>query len=381
MRKGPETVPDADPGDLPEQLDGTGEPSQAREGLPPTYRMRHDAHYVDRLLRPASPPVRMVALADIDHAPGPRAADVAHLMRSIQRFGILQPLLVRRKNGRYELIAGARRLAAAAAAGLSEIPCIVHEADEWHARALADAANLRDQEQAAAPRRDARVSVAMPASVLGEVTAHLEAIGSSLNLFSRRGRPLRERVAHELIEAEVQRAARLAQGLAVLAEDPALARRPVDLRAMLRDVVNRMRSEQTLAKVEIVVDEGSRPVPAWADDRLMSIGLASAIGGFHAMVEQVPGACVRAAAGTDESRATAMVEISESAVALPPAWLARFFDVSWTDRPGRCLAAVGFASARRIVELHGGNSAISVAPDGGCILRLEFPPEPKRQLL
>jgi len=320
----------------------------------------------------------MVALSDIDHPPGPGAADVVHLTRSVQRLGLLQPLLVRRKNGRYDLIAGARRLAAAVAAGLSEVPCIVHDADEWHARALADAANLREVEEAAASRQESRVAFAAPVPVLAEVTGHLEAIGSSLNLFSRRDRPLRERVAHDLIEAEVQRAARLAQGLAVLAEDPPLARRPVDLRAVLRDVVNRMRPERTLAKVDIVVEEGDRPVAAWVDDRLISIGLAGAIGGFHAMVEQVPGARVSAAAGTDGSRATAMVEISESAVALPAAHMARFFDVSWTDRPGRCLAAVGFASARRIAELHGGSSAISVAPDGGCVLRLELPPEPRR---
>ncbi|RPJ59919.1 MAG: hypothetical protein EHM24_27550, partial [Acidobacteria bacterium] len=293
-------------------------------------------------------------------------------------FGLLQPLLVRRKNGRYHLIAGARRLAAAAAAGLSEVPCVVHEADEWHARALADAANLRASEEALASRQEARVPVPAPVAALAEVTGHLEAIGSSLNLFSRRDRLLRERVAHDLIEAEVQRAARLAQGLAVLADDPTLARQSLDLRLTLRDVVNRMRPERALAKVEIVVDEGDRPVLAWADDRLLSIGLASAIGGFHAMVEQLPGAWVRAAAGTDLSRGTAMVEISESAVALPAAQISRFFDLSWTDRPGRCLAAVGFAAARRIVELHGGSSAISVAADGGCVLRLEFPPEPKR---
>src|SRR5512144_2976346 len=98
----------------------------AREGLPPGYRMRHDAHYVDRLSEPAAPQVQLIRVTDIDGArPNAAAAarDLAPLVGSIRRFGLLQPLLVRRHNGRYNLIAGGRRLAAAVAAGVSEVPC------------------------------------------------------------------------------------------------------------------------------------------------------------------------------------------------------------------------------------------------------------------
>ena len=52
------------------------------------------------------------------------------LVKSIQKLGVLQPLLVRPRAGRFELIAGARRLAAAAAAALTEVPCLVHQADD-----------------------------------------------------------------------------------------------------------------------------------------------------------------------------------------------------------------------------------------------------------
>src|SRR5436309_2947329 len=50
------------------------------------------------------------------------------LADSIRRHGLLQPLVVRRIAGRYELIAGERRLRAARRAGLERVPGIVREA-------------------------------------------------------------------------------------------------------------------------------------------------------------------------------------------------------------------------------------------------------------
>ena len=50
------------------------------------------------------------------------------LAESIRVHGILQPLSVRRKGGgRYELIAGERRLRAAMICGLEQVPCLVLE--------------------------------------------------------------------------------------------------------------------------------------------------------------------------------------------------------------------------------------------------------------
>src|SRR5213080_3924326 len=53
---------------------------------------------------------------------------LGQLADSIRRHGLLQPLVVRRIAGRYELIAGERRLRAARRAGLERVPVIVREA-------------------------------------------------------------------------------------------------------------------------------------------------------------------------------------------------------------------------------------------------------------
>ena len=47
---------------------------------------------------------------------------VEDLTRSIRQFGVLQPILVRKKDGRFEIIAGHRRCTAARLGGLAKIP-------------------------------------------------------------------------------------------------------------------------------------------------------------------------------------------------------------------------------------------------------------------
>lgn len=57
------------------------------------------------------------------------ADELQELSASIQRHGILSPLVVRREEGRYVLIAGERRLRAAALAGVHQVPVVVREAE------------------------------------------------------------------------------------------------------------------------------------------------------------------------------------------------------------------------------------------------------------
>ena len=68
------------------------------------------------------------------------------LTESISRHGILQPLSVRRMGTYYELIAGERRLRAAIAAGLTEIPCIVMQMTDEESGLTALVENLQRQD-------------------------------------------------------------------------------------------------------------------------------------------------------------------------------------------------------------------------------------------
>jgi len=68
------------------------------------------------------------------------------LVESVKQYGIIQPLIVTQKNGKYELIAGERRLRAAKALGLATVPAIVRQADEQQKLELALVENLQRED-------------------------------------------------------------------------------------------------------------------------------------------------------------------------------------------------------------------------------------------
>ena len=65
------------------------------------------------------------------------------LSQSIRSFGILNPLTVRCRGGKYELVAGERRLRAARIAGLEEVPCILLDVNMEDASLIALIENLQ----------------------------------------------------------------------------------------------------------------------------------------------------------------------------------------------------------------------------------------------
>ncbi|PPD46540.1 MAG: chromosome partitioning protein ParB [Methylocystis sp.] len=75
-----------------------------------------------------------------------REDDLADLSNSIREKGIIQPIVVRAIPGvadAYEIIAGERRWRAAQAAGLAEVPVVIHEADDKEALELAIIENVQ----------------------------------------------------------------------------------------------------------------------------------------------------------------------------------------------------------------------------------------------
>jgi ParB family chromosome partitioning protein len=80
--------------------------------------------------------------------PNPRQArselgNIDELVFSIKEKGILEPILVRPKAGRYEIIAGERRYVASKKAGLREMPCIEMRVEDNEAMEIALIENLQ----------------------------------------------------------------------------------------------------------------------------------------------------------------------------------------------------------------------------------------------
>jgi len=118
-----------------------------KTGLPESVKMRHDTHFVELITsRPTGPRVRMISIESID--PNPRQArselgNIDELKLSIREKGVLEPILVRPKAGRYEIIAGERRYVASKQAGLEVMPCIEMIVEDNEAMEIALIENLQ----------------------------------------------------------------------------------------------------------------------------------------------------------------------------------------------------------------------------------------------
>lgn len=71
---------------------------------------------------------------------------LSELAESIKRYGIIQPIIVNKKDNYYEIVAGERRWRAAKKAGLEEIPCIVREDTERRNKEIALIENIQRED-------------------------------------------------------------------------------------------------------------------------------------------------------------------------------------------------------------------------------------------
>jgi len=118
-----------------------------KSGLPETLTMRHDPHFVELIAsKSPAPRVRLIPIEKID--PNPHQArselgNIEELMESIRTKGVLEPILVRAKGDRFEIIAGERRYVASKNLGLKEIPCIEMDVQEQEAMEISLIENLQ----------------------------------------------------------------------------------------------------------------------------------------------------------------------------------------------------------------------------------------------
>ncbi len=98
--------------------------------------------------RPNQDEVKQVPVTEIDTSPyQPRTIfdddRIDELCQTIKTHGVIQPIIVRVRNGRYEIIAGERRWRAVKKLGLETIPAIVKEFNDSQAASIALIENLQ----------------------------------------------------------------------------------------------------------------------------------------------------------------------------------------------------------------------------------------------
>ena len=188
-------------------------------------------------------------------------AAIEELAESIRQKGVLQPLLVRRSNGGFELIAGERRFRAAQRVGLEQVPVLVRDVSDGEMLELAlieniQRENLNPLEEARAYRRLMEEFALTQEEIATRVGKDRSTIANSLRLLQ--------------LPPEVQQ--QLERGTLSAGHARALAGAPSDaLRVELADAV--VTQQLTVRQTERLVKRRVRlpvvPELAAAEQRLM----------------------------------------------------------------------------------------------------------------
>ncbi len=351
-------------------------PAPAREGLPQSYRMRADAHYVEQLdAAPVIPTVRLVEAGTIE-VRGDVARPSLTFVDSIKRHGVLQPLLVQMRGGRYRLIAGRKRLAAAVAAGLHDVPCIVQRVDEEQAGLMAEATNVPSQEPAAVAPAPAPAAAVVPPhdSALDELARSLSALASSANLLSG-GSSLTNVVAADLVKAEASRALQILLASRVLRDEVPVNRAKVPVKSILDRAMQLTGAERRLRGADVRVTlEGSRDAAVRGDEELLASAVAGLLMVTLGLVGERDGAARLVASAKSDGRV--VFTASQDAITVPEAWIARTFEAAWPMASAASSNFVMVRAAQRVAQLHGGQaSAASI--ESGTALSVTLPVVPR----
>lgn len=323
--------------------------------------MRADAHYVDQLdTRSTGTVIRPIPLELIDLDAAALEPLTPAFIDTVRRLGVLQPLLVAAHHSRYRIISGRRRLAAARAAGLVAVPCIVHHVDSHGAEEMALSSNVPATRPRTAP---GNVTTLDTPALTAELTDVVAALVSCTELL---GSPstLTQVAAMDLVRAEANRALDALVCLRVLRDEMPVSRAPIAVQSLLERLATAGALERQIRGIALHVDVAAdaRAAVITADARLLATGVSALVSATASVVESAG----PARRGSDAAPATIVrlrcarairhleLWIAQNAVELPDAWLGRPFDVAWPVRNG-VATLTQLRAARRIAEAHGGH--------------------------
>jgi ParB family chromosome partitioning protein len=207
-----------------------------RRGLPESIAMRHDEHYVEALAASAGTPIgRLIPIDRIDPNPNqPRQVmgDLSELIASIAEQGIIEPLVVRQRGDRFQIVAGERRYQAAVQVGLRELPVVIRDVDETEMLELALIENLQRKDLTPFEESEALHGLAASCGYTHEDLARR--LGKSRTSVT-------ETLALQAIPAEVRTLCRLAD---------------ISAKSLLLQIVRQETAEKMTALIEKMTSEG-----------------------------------------------------------------------------------------------------------------------------
>ena len=159
--------------------------------------------------------------------------DLNELISSITEKGVIEPLVVRQRGPRYQIIAGERRYQAAVQAGLHELPVVIRDVDDREMLELALVENIQRKDLTPFEESDAMQSLAQRCGYTHEDLA--KRLGKSRSTVT-------EALSLTAIPPDVRKVCRLAG---------------IVNRSVLLQVVRQGDAQKMLALVERVASQGA----------------------------------------------------------------------------------------------------------------------------
>lgn len=174
------------------------------------------------------------------------------------------------------------------------------------------------------------------------------------------------------IHRDDRRAGQVIDRLRTLLKRRQLEFQPVDIEALLQDVVGLVRSDAASRHValELTVEPG---LPAVKGDRvhLSQVFLNLIINGMDAVMELPPAAREVRVEGRRSATGAVDITVCDSGVGIPAESAPRIFEPFFTTKPAGM--GIGLSVSRTIVEAHGGQISAGNAPAGGAAFRVLLP--------
>lgn len=206
------------------------------------------------------------------------------------------------------------------------------------------------------------------AGVAHEVKNPLNAMTIHLELLKRKLDPSANVEKHvNVIGSEIHRLDEVLMGFLKFARPDELKLQPVQLSALISDVVTTVTIEAQRANIQVKVDcPGSLPEINADPGMLRQAILNLALNACQAMAD---GGTLRLSCRSSQRKVE--IDVEDTGSGIPPENLSRIFDLYFTTREKG--SGIGLSMVYRIVQLHDGEVEVQSTPGTGTRFRLVFP--------
>ena len=207
--------------------------------------------------------------------------------------------------------------------------------------------------------------------VLAQLQEEIATIASAAAMLANETSPLARRLSTDLIRAQTWRAAWLLRAQTLVDGRERSQLRPRPLSSILEQVRQGLAPECRLAGVTLHLHASDWNVMVSVDEAVIIAGITGAVFATLGVVGQADGVVIRIsvdAAGTE----LRSIEVTQDDVTVSPTAGLRFFDLSWTDRPGGWAAGLAALTTRAAAQQHGGSAVMLLGERRGSTVRLNM---------